>query len=138
MDPDLFAKSLNKAHRKYSKRRIAWLCTLPSLSSKILLLAERRAELVFTHHFASSILLPLFPIPPESAFRVSFFVSTIMVPQLNAAQHILIQTLLNEGLGTKLIATEACLMQRARRPENPSEETAVRNAHPKNKPRRLS
>jgi len=34
-------------------------------------------------------------------------VSAIMAPQLNAAQHILIKTLLNEGFGTKLIATEA-------------------------------
>jgi hypothetical protein len=28
------------------------------------------------------------------------------------------------------------IVQRARRPENPSKEAAVRNAHPKNKPRR--
>ncbi len=33
-----------------------------------------------------------------------------MAPQLNAAQHILIKTLLNEGFGTKLIATEAVIL----------------------------
>jgi hypothetical protein len=36
-----------------------------------------------------------------------------MAPQLNAAQHILIKTLLKEGLQTKLIATEASWSVRA-------------------------
>jgi hypothetical protein len=55
-----------------------------------------------------------------------------MAPQLDAAQHILIEALLKEGFETKLIASEAsCSVQRARRLENPSKETAVRNAHPK-------
>jgi hypothetical protein len=57
-----------------------------------------------------------------------------MAPQLNAAQQILIKSLLKQGFENKLIASEAsCSVQRARRLENPSK--AVRNAHPKNKPR---
>jgi hypothetical protein len=36
-----------------------------------------------------------------------------MAPQLNAAQHILIKTLLKEGFETKLIATEASYSVRA-------------------------
>jgi hypothetical protein len=59
-----------------------------------------------------------------------------MAPQLDAAQHILIKTLLKEGFKTKLIASKS-LVQCARHPENPKE-TAVRNAHPKNEPRRPS
>ncbi len=39
--------------------------------------------------------------------RVSAFVSaTIMTPQLDAAQHILIKALLKEGFETKLIASQ--------------------------------
>jgi hypothetical protein len=63
--------------------------------------------------------------------RVSAFVSAIMAPQLNAAQHLLIETLLSEGFDTKLLATETFLRLTRK-------ETAVRNAHPENKPRRPS
>jgi transposase len=46
--------------------------------------------------------------------RVSAFVSsTIIAPPLNAAQHILIETLLQEGFETKLIATKASCSIRA-------------------------
>ena len=77
----------------------------------------------------------LFSNPPESAAFVS---STTIAPQLDAAQHVLIETLLKEGFETKLIASEAsCSVQRARRSENPFKETVVRNAYPKNKPCRL-
>jgi hypothetical protein len=45
---------------------------------------------------------------------VSAFVSaTIMAPQLDAAQHILIETLLKEGFKTKLIASKASCSVRA-------------------------
>ncbi len=54
-----------------------------------------------------------------------------MAPQLNAAQHLLIETLLSEGFDTKLLATETFLRLTRK-------ETAVRNAHPENKPRRPS
>jgi len=37
----------------------------------------------------------------------------IMAPQLDAAQHILIKTLLKEGFETKLIASEALCSVRA-------------------------
>ena len=70
----------------------------------------------------------------ESAAFVS---SPTMAPQLDAAQHILIETLLKEGFENQANSLKS-LVQRARRPENPSKETAVRNAHPKNKPRRPS
>jgi transposase len=52
----------------------------------------------------SPLLLPSFPLfhPSEG----TAFVSAIMAPQLNAAQHILINTLLKEGFETKLIASE--------------------------------
>ena len=49
-----------------------------------------------------------------NATRVSAFVSaTIMAPQLDAAQHILIKTLLKEGFETKPIASEASCSVRA-------------------------
>jgi hypothetical protein len=54
----------------------------------------------------------LFSNPPESAAFVS---STTMAPQLDAAQHILIETLLKEGFKTKLIAQKpraACALSR--------------------------
>jgi hypothetical protein len=52
--------------------------------------------------------LILYPLPslPESAF-------SCLAPQLDAAQHILINTLLKEGLETKLIASEASCSVRA-------------------------
>jgi hypothetical protein len=105
----------------------------------LLVLAERGGG--SPHHSASLTLLS-FPSSFPNPARVSALVSAIMAPQLNTAQHILIKTLLKAGFETKLIASEAScnVVQRARRPENPSEETAVRNAHhpPKNKPRRPS
>jgi hypothetical protein len=71
--------------------------------------AKRRGRIGgLTHHPAPSILLSSF-LPA----RVSAFVSAIMAPQLNAAQHILIETLLKEGFETQLIATEASCSVRA-------------------------
>jgi hypothetical protein len=67
----------------------------------------KKAELAMTPHF---FFLPLFSTLPESALFVS---STIMAPPLNAAQHILIKTLLKEGFGTELIATKASCSIRA-------------------------
>jgi hypothetical protein len=52
----------------------------------------------------------LFSNPPESAAFVS---STTMAPQLDVAQHIIIETLLKEGFETKLIASEASCNIRA-------------------------
>ena len=68
--------------------------------------------------------LAVYPsILPFSFSRVSAFMSVIMAPQLNTAQHILIENLLKARFETKLIASEASC-SRARRPENPSEETS--------------
>jgi hypothetical protein len=63
-----------------------------------------KAELAVTSSFF------LFSNPPESAAFVS---ATTMAPQLDAAQHILIETLLNKGFETKLIASEASCNVRA-------------------------
>ena len=52
----------------------------------------------------------LFSNPPKSAAFVS---ATTMAPQLDTAQHILIETLLNKGFETKLIASEASCSVRA-------------------------
>ena len=50
----------------------------------------------------------LLSIPPASFSRVSAFVlATIMAPQLDAAQHILVEILLSGGFETKLVASEA-------------------------------
>jgi hypothetical protein len=56
---------------------------------------------------------PILPSSFSNPARVSAFVSAIMAPQLDAAQHILIKTLLKEGFETKLIATEASCSVRA-------------------------
>jgi hypothetical protein len=59
---------------------------------------------------------PLFPIllPPLPSPLVSAFVAaTIMAPQLDAAQRILIRTLLTEGFETSLIASKASCSLRA-------------------------
>jgi hypothetical protein len=70
-----------------------------------------------------------FPLPPFIRFFSRHrFLSSNMPPQLNAAQHILVNALLKERFETKLIATEASYS--VRRPENPSERAAVRNTHP--------
>jgi hypothetical protein len=59
--------------------------------------------------------LPFFlPSSFSNPTKVSAFVSaTIMAPQLDATQHILIETLLKEGFETKLIASEASCSMRA-------------------------
>jgi hypothetical protein len=66
--------------------------------------------------------LAVYSTPPSCPINASFllslrqsqrFVSAIMAPQLNAAQHILIKTLLKERFETKLIATEASCSVRA-------------------------
>ena len=68
---------------------------------------------------------------------MSTFLSATMAPQLNAAQHILINALLKEGLETKLIATEAsCSVHTVQR--IPSEETTDSNAYFKSKARWVS
>jgi hypothetical protein len=48
--------------------------------------------------------------PPESAVFVS---ATTMAPQLDAAKHLLIETLLKQGFENKLIASEASCSVRA-------------------------
>jgi hypothetical protein len=48
--------------------------------------------------------------PPESAVFVS---ATTMAPQLDAAKHLLIETLLKQGFENKLIASEASCNVRA-------------------------
>jgi hypothetical protein len=48
--------------------------------------------------------------PPESA---AFVLTTTIAPQLDAAQHILIKTLLNKGVENELIASEALCSVRA-------------------------
>ena len=54
-----------------------------------------------------------FPSSFSNPARVSAFVSAIMAPQLNAAQHILIKSLLKQGFENKLIASEASCSVRA-------------------------
>jgi hypothetical protein len=77
--------------------------------SKLPLLLSAEAELaVYPNILPHQSFLPSF-----STARVSAFVSAIIAPQLNAAQHILIKTLLKEGFETKLIATEVLCSVRA-------------------------
>jgi hypothetical protein len=76
--------------------------------------ANRKVEIAPAYlacHPARPLLLPSFLLFHPS--RSSAFVSAIMAPQLNAVQHILINTLLKEGFDTKLIASEASCSARA-------------------------
>jgi len=75
-------------------------------------------------------LLPLFPI-------VSVVSATIMTPQLDTAQHILIKTLLKEEFETKLIASKAsCSVRAVQRIRLKRQQLEMPT--PKNKPRRPS
>jgi hypothetical protein len=85
---------------------------LPGCTSKVPLLTAERSEHMQNWRFPP----PSFPILPSSfsnPARVSAFVSAIMAPQLSAAQHILIKSLLKEGFENKLIALEASCSVRA-------------------------
>jgi hypothetical protein len=73
--------------------------------------ANRKAELALHTLLVIMAAHPSsFTNPPESA---AFVLATTMAPQLDAAQHILIETLLNKGFETKLIASEASCSVRA-------------------------
>jgi hypothetical protein len=69
------------------------------LYCKVPLLIEPEADLA-----VYPINPPILPSYFSDPARASAFVSAIMAPQLNAAQHILIKTLLKEGFETKPIA----------------------------------
>ena len=83
----------------------------------------------------SSSFLSLLPLSIPT--RVSAFVTAIiMAPQLDAAQRILIKTMLYSRRVRGQANSLKSLVHRARCPENPPRETAIQNAHPKNNPRR--